>query len=148
MTFFVDQKVVCINSDIKVSSVYASKFGWHSLPVKDQVYTIRSLGVHQKDPYTFACTLEELRNDQCSCISCPHGEVSFVTTRFRPLIEKKRSTDISFALDILDKANRTITEKVSCLSGYHTQTLDLLDVEGANDNRKRAARGFGKRVRR
>ena len=112
MTFFVGQKVVCIDDtfdDPRWKNIISLGI---VLPKKGPVYTIRriyptvvwadasvkSVGLH----------LEELINPELSFMK--PREIPFCALRFRPLIEKKSQTDISFALDILDKANRSVKE--------------------------------------
>ena len=105
MTFFVGQKVVCIDDSNSHSD------GRREL-CKDQVYTVAWCGsfcsLHYPDAY------RGVRLHEIGPRICPHlaVDVPFSAHRFRPLTERKSQTNISFALDILDKANRQVTEKV------------------------------------
>jgi hypothetical protein len=95
MTFRVGQKVICINDSITVSRGFAMLFGWYNFPVKNEIYTCRSIGVHPSDKeQRLVCTLEGLINRKCICESCLVGEVSFNTSRFRPLVERKTSIEV------------------------------------------------------
>ncbi len=115
MTFHVGQKVVCIDD----SSTHTD--GRQELS-KNQIYTVSWCGIYDhpllnilsaRDSYVqgpfLGVQLKEigLRKDDLSSL---FTGLPFRASRFRPLVERRSSTDISFALDILDKANRQIKE--------------------------------------
>ncbi len=107
MTFHVGQKVVCIY-DFSNSPVMEAAKTWHlAIPEKDKIYTIRELFKWNGET---GLRLYEIVNSKMLLSDNSVAEVGFQTQCFRPLVERRSSTDISFALDILDKANRQIKE--------------------------------------
>ena len=105
MTFHVGQKVVCINGDF---TDFPHFVGVVEFPKEKRIYVIRDivLGFDGKI-YRPGLLLVEIQNRLG-----PKGvEYNFDPCRFRPLVERKSETDISFALDILGRANRDARQK-------------------------------------
>jgi hypothetical protein len=100
MTFHVGQKVVCIDDRISRTD------GRRELH-KDQVYTVAwygsFCGLFYPDAYR-GIRLHEIGPRICPILNV---DVPFNARRFRPLVERKSSTDIRFALDILDRVAGT-----------------------------------------
>jgi hypothetical protein len=94
MMFRLGQKVVCVDDDI-VGKNPTSIIPPH-LPKLHQVYTVR--GFIKSDDgreFVYLCEIvNPIRNNH---------EPAFAPFRFRPIVERK--TDISFAHEILRKAN-------------------------------------------
>ena len=96
MTFYVGQKVVCVDDRPN-----AECLPWQrgEKIQHGHVYTILRLHSHCGD---FVCWLEEVRRSD-TAIREWGPDVGYRIERFRPLIERK--TDISIFTEILDKAN-------------------------------------------
>lgn len=118
MALYREQRVVCINDRIPEMECLPNA------PKKDCVYRIRDI-VTDSVPVHFDAAmlwllfdssmeagvlLYELRNPACAC----HGgtELGFPVSCFRPLVEEKKSTDISDLERIAREATVRITEKV------------------------------------
>lgn len=112
MTFRVGQKVVCIDDSSTDPAIRASLqrdgMVW---PIKGTIYTVRWIGCwHFRDQYHPAVRLIEIVNPIIAWSDGTADELAFISSRFRPLIERRSQTDISFALDILDKVNGKMKE--------------------------------------
>ena len=99
MNFHVGQKVVCVDG---------SRRPWtHEqmlMPTEGAIYTIRS--INDVDDGV-AVQLNEIENPECVLDKDRNWvEPSFILDRFRPLIERKKQTDISVFMAILDQPHR------------------------------------------
>jgi hypothetical protein len=86
MTFRVGQKVVCVNDNGR-----SLRPSWEILPVRGETYTIRCIEGR-------AVRLAEIINDPFP-YSEGLGELKFLASRFRPIVERK--TDISIFTKML-----------------------------------------------
>jgi hypothetical protein len=100
MTFRVGQKVVCI------AESRGGGYPDDKRPVVGSVYTIRGIEIDRRgciDP--IGVLLEEIVNEPRMYRGYDEpSEVSFASTRFRPVVERK--TDISIFTEILRKASK------------------------------------------
>ena len=100
MTFFVGQKVERVGGSHTRSSaagITPPEFG--------RAYTVANV-------YIDSAEEQHIELAELPSPARPGWHAGFRAVFFRPLVERKKETDISFALDILDKANRRITERV------------------------------------
>lgn len=98
MTFYVGQKVVCV--DGKLSAEYAALA--HDLnivmPTENSVYTIRDI-VRDFIVGKEHCRLVEIKNPIINWLIQESSEPAFSVSRFRPAVERK--TDISVFTEML-----------------------------------------------
>jgi hypothetical protein len=114
MTFRVGQKVVCVDD----SATHTD--GSRAL-IKGAIYTISWCGMYYHPLIRILCVRDDqidgpflgvqlkeigFRRDDHSLFN----GLPFRAARFRPLIERKNQTDISFALDILDYETKRAKE--------------------------------------
>ena len=104
MSFHVGQKVVCVNAEW--DDPHWCKFT-PNRPVAGGVYTIRE--IHSAFPHRVGFYLDELPNPVVIWVERT-GEGAFLSTRFRPVIERK--TDISVFTALLNPANHKHLEDV------------------------------------
>jgi hypothetical protein len=111
MSFRIGQKVVCINDsdthtesikELSKGQVYTVARCWLFVPSRllalaGEFTPYKGVSLHEVGPRVWPITGED---------------IPFDVARFRPLIERKKETDIGFALDILDKANGKVREPV------------------------------------
>ena len=91
MTFYVGQKVVCVDASGAPGSTW-----WGDIPVEGAIYTVAGQ-VYVETRNSTGLLLVEIRNG-----ALERG--AYNPIRFRPLVERK--TDISFAHEILRKAEK------------------------------------------
>jgi len=98
MAFRVGMKVVCIYAG-RWDAV--SAYGDEIWPVKDQVYTIRSIQDYPSHGLT-GLRLAEIRNPVRNYP--PNGlmEPSFLSDRFRPVVDRKTDTGMAILKKILE----------------------------------------------
>ena len=108
--FYIGQKVVCITNGTWVLQDRDGKIIPHTynVPIKGEIYTIRSLEYVDKLPIPNSFTLVgvhvrlvEIVNDPIPTVYEGVKEIQFFHTEFKPLEEKK--TDISIFTDMLIK---------------------------------------------
>lgn len=110
MTFYVGQKVVCLDAEPHLRYMPPGFNGIGDLDglTEGAVYTVRRVGRrHPADPMPNSLWLEELRRPLRveTCIML--GEAGFDPRRFRPVVERK--TDISVFQAMLNPSSDRVS---------------------------------------
>lgn len=96
MTFYVGQKVVCVDDRKRFDRFNDPR---EITPVKGTVYTVRE--IVPSNQFSFGVLLLEIVNEPIQYLE-GYGEMYFNPRRFRPAVSPK--TDISIFEKILDRA--------------------------------------------
>lgn len=103
MTFRVGQKVVCVDDDFEP---YLS-MDIHQFPICETIYTVRET-LCGAAPW-MAIRLNEIKNKPGPSQWGEFCEPYFRASRFRPVVERKKQTDISIFKKMLDHTRTTET---------------------------------------
>jgi hypothetical protein len=112
MTFHIGQKVVCINDVFRDPRWSMFTDLGVVRPQRGKIYRIRAIypDCIFADGSSFAAfLLEELVNPEF--LGMQPAEPVWAAYRFRPLVERKSETDISWAIDILDRVSKDARSK-------------------------------------
>jgi len=107
MTFHAGQKVVCINAHMAGPF---RQFSPDEAPRVGGIYTVRRAFIGADGLEVL--WLDEIARSAESILYWNDPDLGYGAFRFRPLTEHKKKTDISFALDILDRVSGKIKEPV------------------------------------